>query len=842
MKKILSSLLFAISLSSCFAQYIKPNNSYGVIYNRVRPDSTQLIPTGCGAASLRSTDQKMSALYFDSCNKRLWVYNPALATWDTAHLGITGSAVNIYNSNGTITGNRTVDADGNSLTFYHPSLHSIQTSNGLFVNTQDSGVYINSGGGASTGTLLSKTGRIYLQDGLDTLTSDYDIVGRDRSNGLFGKIAGGGGGSTTLQGAYDNGHVYDKDWVEDVAGFNKTIDNAKTFNVGQNNTNMGNNSMLIGYGNATPDDSIIVVGFNQQGTGNQSYVYLDGVNQRVFLVGGKSVSTNMILGANNLHNNIAEDSVLTTDVDGNIKMKLVSGGGSGTVTSIATNNGTGITGGTITTTGTLAIDTVNTIATKDKVKKDSAVLQTSIATKQPQLNGTGFVKASGTTISYDNSTYLTTAVTSVATGLGLSGGTITGAGTLLVDTASASIISRQRAAATYQPIVSLTTTGSSGAATFTSNTLNVPNYTLAGLGGWSLASGGTLTGTNTITAGSNPLIISTGVTTGTGTTAGMQVAANSLTTGIANDYSSSSITTGNILKLTSTSTAANAFSLLNINSSGANANSTRTATGQTISVTNTGTTSTNVGLSVSASGATNNYGLIVPNGMVGIGTTTPTLQFQVEGPTAGARFVRSGGNEAFIQLTEPTLAFGGGIRGNAAAAGIQFTNLSSSVEWARFDGSTGIGRFGIGVISPTSLLHLAAGTATAGTAPLGFTTTSAALLTTPVSGKMEVLVDSIYYTGSGANRRQLTQSLYGTVTLDFGNTAAGTSTDLTVTVTGAADGDVVSLGVVNASTVANGSFSAWVSAANTVTVRYANNSLVTAYDPASGAFKIRVIK
>jgi Head domain of trimeric autotransporter adhesin len=40
-------------------------------------------------------------------------------------------------------------------------------------------------------------------------------------------------------------------------------------------------------------------------------------------------------------------------------------------------------------------------------------------------------------------------VTSVATGLGLSGGTITTSGTLIVDTSSASIISRQRAAATY---------------------------------------------------------------------------------------------------------------------------------------------------------------------------------------------------------------------------------------------------------------------------------------------------------------------------------------------------------------------------------------------------------
>ena len=41
---------------------------------------------------------------------------------------------------------------------------------------------------------------------------------------------------------------------------------------------------------------------------------------------------------------------------------------------------------------------------------------------QPQLNGTGFVKASGTTISYDNSTYLTAAITSLN---GLTGATQT---------------------------------------------------------------------------------------------------------------------------------------------------------------------------------------------------------------------------------------------------------------------------------------------------------------------------------------------------------------------------------------------------------------------------------
>jgi hypothetical protein len=117
----------------------------------------------------------------------------------------------------------------------------------------------------------------------------------------------------------------------------------------------------------------------------------------------------------------------------------------------------------------------------------------------------------------------------------------------------------------------------------------------------------------------------------TGATAGIQVAANSLTTGNGFDASSSSITTGNLMKLTSTSTAANAFSLLNINSSGANASSTRTATGQTISVTNTGTTSTNVGLNITTSGGTNNYALITGGGNVGIGTSTPTALLHVAG-------------------------------------------------------------------------------------------------------------------------------------------------------------------------------------------------------------------
>jgi hypothetical protein len=83
--------------------------------------------------------------------------------------------------------------------------------------------------------------------------------------------------------------------------------------------------------------------------------------------------------------------------------------------------------------------------------------------------------------------------------------------------------------------------------------------------------------------------------------------------------------------------------------------------------------------------------------------------------------------------------------------------------------------------------------------------------------------------------------LKGSATLDFGNTAAQSSADLTITVTGAADGDIVIVGPVNASTNANSCFTAWVSAANTVTVRF-NNYSSAAIDPASGTFKVYVIK
>ena len=95
---------------------------------------------------------------------------------------------------------------------------------------------------------------------------------------------------------------------------------------------------------------------------------------------------------------------------------------------------------------------------------------------------------------------------------------------------------------------------------------------------------------------------------------------------------------GTGLKLSSTSTgaASNTQKIFEVANSGANVTGTQITYSGYFTNTKTGTSSTNVGLYTSASGATNNYGLIVANGNVGIGTTTPTAKLHLPAGTATA--------------------------------------------------------------------------------------------------------------------------------------------------------------------------------------------------------------
>ena len=83
------------------------------------------------------------------------------------------------------------------------------------------------------------------------------------------------------------------------------------------------------------------------------------------------------------------------------------------------------------------------------------------------------------------------------------------------------------------------------------------------------------------------------------------------------------------------------------------------------------------------------------------------------------------------------------------------------------------------------------------------------------------------------------QPLTATTTLDFASISATSSADLTVTVTGAAVGDAVYLGVPHAAVEPGTLFFAWVSSTNTVTIRCFNSSGV-AVDPVSADYTVKV--
>ena len=127
---------------------------------------------------------------------------------------------------------------------------------------------------------------------------------------------------------------------------------------------------------------------------------------------------------------------------------------------------------------------------------------------------------------------------------------------------------------------------------------------------------------------------------GSGTWSSLSVPTTALTLAhgaYSTTFTYNTIAAGSALTLSSTSTVGTGSDntrLLNLSKSGVNANATHTSYGLYSSIANTGTTSTNVGAYVTATGATNNYGLIVENGSTGMGVTTPISKLHVQGAAA----------------------------------------------------------------------------------------------------------------------------------------------------------------------------------------------------------------
>ena len=116
---------------------------------------------------------------------------------------------------------------------------------------------------------------------------------------------------------------------------------------------------------------------------------------------------------------------------------------------------------------------------------------------------------------------------------------------------------------------------------------------------------------------------------------------------------------------------------------------------------------------------------------------------------------------------------------------------------------------------------------------------------TPAAGTFTTLTANTSLTINGGTA--VTKFLSATASLDFTALAANSCEVLTVTVTGAADGDIVDLGVPNALSDVDGAterttFFGWVSAANTVSVRRCNVTGTVTADPTAATVRAGVTK
>jgi len=140
-KLILILLIFVCKISDAQVYQLMPQ--YGYDAKRMKFDSTLQIPTTCGVPTLKSTYTKYSAIAFDTCNNRFYVYNSKTLVWDTLKGG-TGGGGTIDTTSLSNRINQRID----SLKRSNDSVFA--RKNGVFVfQYKDS---IGTGGGGSTDT------------------------------------------------------------------------------------------------------------------------------------------------------------------------------------------------------------------------------------------------------------------------------------------------------------------------------------------------------------------------------------------------------------------------------------------------------------------------------------------------------------------------------------------------------------------------------------------------------------------------------------------------------------------------------------------------------------------
>ena len=458
--------------------------------------------------------------------------------------------------------------------------------------------------------------------------------------------------------------------------------------------------------------------------------------------------------------------------------------GAATATSI---NGVGITNGgsgSLTVTGTASIS-----GTSSGTNTGDQTLASLGA--QAQLSGTGFVKASGTSITYDSTSYQPL-LTNPVTGTGTTNYLAKFTGTSALGSSVAYDDGTNFGIGTSVP-TNLVSLGGTTARTIWMER----NTTAATAGqGLTLSSGGAIAGTANLAGGD--LSLKSGISTGTGTSAMHFFTATGGVTGTTDMTPSEKMTilgNGNV-GVGITSPTANLQVAQGTTSSGSvttngttalvgvgtqftntfKVGDTLTVSGETIRTIATITDDTHltstVAFSTTASGLS--YTLtggtrlsVLGNGNVGIGTTNPSFIFDVQSPSNEiGRFLNTyatGGDSLFgFGDTHNNTIWSFGKRNTQDTFEITY-NTATTTPTVRSGNLLTIlstGKVGIGLTSPTAVLNLKAGTATANTAPLKFT--SGTNLATTEAGAVEYDGSHLYFTATnGGTRYQLDQQTGG---------------------------------------------------------------------------------